>query len=262
MMRRITAFLVCLLLLLTLVLPAQAAQDNAVPYISDTEGLLSDAQVRSLEAQAEALSDTYECAVYVVTVDDYTDYGSGSVYEVAKAIYQANDLGWGEEHSGVMLLLSMAERDYSLIAYGYGNTAFTDYGKDYLADQFLDDFRDDDWAAGFTDYLETCGQMLEAARNGKPVDVGAKPAQRGNLLGNLIPSFLLALVICVIWRSAAKKKVRRSSEAGSYAVDGGVQITLRDARYTHSTRTVRHIERSSGGTSIDSSGFSGKSGKF
>ena len=39
------------------------------------------------------------------------------------------------------------------------------------------------------------------------------------------------------------------------------RIRRRDM-YTHTTRIVRHIEKPSGGTSVDRSGFSGKSGKF
>ena len=260
--KRIAAFLSVLLLLSCLVEAVSAAETEAVPYICDTVGLLTQEEDALLTRRATAISQQYQCAVYFITVEDYTDYGSGGIYSVAKAIYQANDLGWGEDKSGVMLLLSMEDRDYALIAYGYGNTAFTDYGKDYLSDRFLDDFADNDWFSGCKDYVNTCESMLEAARNGNPVDVGARPKLRFNFFQNLIPSILVALAICGIWRAVAKKKVSVGSEAENYLDSNGVSITSRRDMYTHTTRIVRHIEKSSGGTSVDRSGFSGKSGKF
>ena len=59
-----------------------------------------------------------------------------------------------------MSVPTMAERDYTLIAYGYGNTAFTDYGKDKLSEVFLDDFGDDNWYSGLSDYLDKSESML------------------------------------------------------------------------------------------------------
>lgn len=159
-MKRISLIVCALALLACFCIPAQAAQEDTVPYVCDTALLLTDEEWASLEAQAEEISQKYQCGVYFITVDDFTDYYDGSVYEAAKAIYTANSLGWGGEKSGVMLLLSMAERDYSLIAYGYGNTAFTDYGKDKLSEVFLDDFGDDNWYSGLSDYLDKSESML------------------------------------------------------------------------------------------------------
>ena len=166
--------------------------------------------------------------------------------------------------SGVLLLLSMAERDYSLIAYGYGNTAFTDYGKDSVADAFLDDFADDDWAEGCEDYLDACARLLAMARDGKPYDRGAQARSGGAFLLSLALAFPIALLICWVWRVMAKKEVSEKQEARGYLKEGGVTITNRRDLYTHTTRTRRKIEKSgsSGGTTVGSDGFSGKSGKF
>ena len=163
-----------------------------------------------------------------------------------------------------MLLLSMDGRDYALIAYGYGNTAFTDYGKEYLEKQFLDDFSDDDWEHGCRDYLTTCADLLKQARSGQPLDRGARVSAVQALLVSLVLGFLLAWVICWIWKTIAAKKVAQASQAQAYLTREGLQITGRRDLYTHTTQTRRKIEKSgsSGGTSVDRDGFSGKSGKF
>ena len=50
--------------------------------------------------------------------------------------------------------LSMAERDFQMLAHGdTANAAFTDYGKYIMQDEFLDNFREDDWYGGFADYI-------------------------------------------------------------------------------------------------------------
>lgn len=266
-MKRILSLLTVLLLLAALCLPAAAAEDP-LPYVCDTVPLLTDAEWESLESQASRLTTMYQCGVYFITVGDYTDYGDGSIYDVAKAIYQVNDLGWGEEKSGVLLLLSMAERDYTLIAYGYGNTAFTDYGKDYLSEQFLDDFGDDDWAGGCEDYLVTCGEMLRMARNGEPMDFGSQVRTWHLVLISLAIGFVLAFALCSSWRRACRKKTATAREAAGYLA-GDMTFTQRSDRYVRTTQTRTKIERSSdsssggsGGTTVDHDGFSGTSGKF
>ena len=263
-MKRFAVLLAALALLACCWLPV-CAEKADIPYVCDTELLLTDSEWTSLEEQAEQTSRLYQCAVYFITVDDYTYYGDGSIYEVAKEIYQAYDLGWGQERSGVLLLLSMAQRDYTLIAYGYGNTAFTDYGKDYLSEQFLDNFAEDDWAGGCRDYLDTCGELLTMARSGEPLDVCSRIRTWHLVCISLALGFVLALAMCWFWQLRAKQAVSRGAEAGQYLASDGVQITLREDHYSHTTQTRTKIEKSSGssgGTTVDSQGFSGKSGKF
>ena len=203
--------------------------------------------------------------MYFITLEDYLDYGSGDIYDTAKDIYLANDLGYGTGKSGVLLLLSMADRDYTLIAYGYGNTAFTDYGKDYLSEWFLDNFAEDDWYGGCKDYLNTCDKMLSMARSGQPFDLCSRIHPIFPALVSLIFGFLLALVICGSLSTAASKKTSVKTTADDYLKSGSMQITHRSDKYAYTTQNRRKIEKSagsSGGTSIDQEGFSGKSGKF
>lgn len=263
-MRRTISLLAALLILLACCLPASAAEDS-LPYVCDTVPLLTGEEWEALEEQAAGLSAAYQCAVYFITVEDYTDYGDGGIYDVAKAIYQANGLGWGGEKSGILLLLSMAERDYTLIAFGYGNTAFTDYGKDCLSERFLDNFGDNDWAGGCRDYLDGCGELLRLARSGVPLDIGSRIRGWHLALISLALGFLLALAICTVWRRICRRKTALAAEAGSYLAANGLTITHRNDRYLRTTQTRTKIERSSGssgGTSVDRDGFSGKSGKF
>lgn len=238
----------------------------AIDYVTDSGGYISSDDLANLNVLAAQVSEKYGCGVYAMIVEDYTQYNSQSVYEAAKTIYLDNTLGWGDDFDGVFLLLSMSDRDYSLIAYGdFGNAAFTDHGKDVLADRFLSKFGDDDWYGGFKAYISGCDEFLAAARSGQPVDVSSGAVSESPLLRIaivvLVP-LILALIICMVFR-AQMKSVKKGAEADAYVV-GSVNFTHRNDYFTYSTEVRRVIEKNKGGsgTSVDSDGFSGKSGKF
>lgn len=244
----------------------EAYADPELDLVSDSAAILTQNEAAELEAKAKKISETYKCNAYIVTVDDYADYGSSS-YEAAKTIYQTYHLGYGTDKDGVMLMLSMNDRDYSLIAFGYGNTAFTDYGKDKLEEEFLDDFKDDEWAEGFSDYLDKSAEMLKSARAGKPLDVGSNPLIAiVGFVFNLILGAGVAFFASFLLKSTMNS-VDEKEEAEAYVTEGGVSFSRRDDRYLYSNERRERIQRdndnsSSSGTSVDNDGFSGSSGKF
>lgn len=269
MKRRILSLAAALLLSVLLCVPAMAAgfEEVGLSFVTDEAGILTEQEWSELEARAEEISLKYKCGVYIIVLDDFTDYVyDDTIYEAAKTLYREYTLGYGEEKSGELLLLSMEERDYTLIAYGYGNTAFTGYGKDKLAEKFLDNFGDDDWYGGFQDYLEKSGSMLQSAREGHPLDVDSNPLVRLAGIGiSLLVGCVVAFVIAVWVSNRMMKSVSAKTEAGAYLTAGSVVITGREDHFTHTTETRTKIERNSdsgGGTTVDSDGFSGKSGKF
>ncbi len=260
---------VCLLILclgIFCLAPACAAGTGEQHYITDEAGLLQDSQRLELERQAKDISQRYGCGVYLVTVGDYTDTAPGSVYDCARVIYTQKNLGLGAEQNGLLLLLSMEDRDYSLISHGTaGNAAFTDYGKDVLTDAFLPALADNDWYEGFQLYLEQSETLLAQAAAGHPVDAPGQNVGRFHPLAILFSLVLgsgVAAIVCLILKGSMKS-VREAAGASAYLEPDGVQFTIRQDHFTHRTQTRRKIETevkssSSGG----SGGFSGKSGKF
>ncbi len=157
---------------IVLTAPRNSKESNTA-FIFDFAGLLSPEEVNELEIQANKVSANSNCGVYIITVDNYLEYSSSDSDVVGAAIelYTTLKLGVGGDNSGTLLLLSMADRDYALIAHGNtANYAFTDYGKEQLSTEFLDDFKHDDWYGGFLDYLSGCDDYLRLAQIGNPVD--------------------------------------------------------------------------------------------
>ena len=254
---------------------ADSGTSAQLDYVTDDAGLLSEGQLVALNNKAREISEKYQCGVYIVTVDDYQKYTSGSVMDCATGIFNQYDLGYGDTKDGVMLLLSMADRDYALIAHGdTGNAAFTDYGKDRMEDSFLRYFADNDWSGGFNDYLSTSSRYLEMEANGQPYDTyggngddgASKAARTGVVLG--VPTFISGLVNRM--QSRKMKSVRSRTNASTYAAPSGLVLHGQQDRYTHSTESRTRIVTPTntnrpgggGGTTIGSGGFSGHSGKF
>ena len=255
MKKRILTLLLALLAALTLTVPAWAEQQPGEMLIYDTEGLLTEEQWLQLEGIADELSWQYDCALYVVTVSDYEEYGSDP-YDAAANIYNGQDFGIGEERSGVLLLLSMWDRDAALyVRNGAAGEAIGKYAQELLADNYLSYFRGDDWYGGFHAYLTTCGDFLEQAAQGHPVK---KPLTASLGKGVLI-GVVLALAVCLILKGKMKS-VRQGVEADEYVTADGLHLTERYDHYTHTTETRQKISKDSG--SHSGGGGSGRSDKF
>lgn len=250
----------------------QACEDNGIQkagallnYVTDVAGLLSDEQLQTLEQKAQEVSEQYNCGVYAVTVDDYQNYDDSGVFDTAVAVYHGCNLGEGSDRDGILLLLSMADRDYAMFVYGpFANEAFNSYGQEQLEQVFLDDFADNDWYNGFTDYIENCASYMQQAVDGMPV---SEPGP--SLLGSLGLAFgigcVIALIVCVIM-CFMMKSVAPGTSARAYVTPEGLHLTGQRDQFTHRTQTRRKIEKDppsgGGGTSHSGGGGSGRSGKF
>lgn len=268
------ALLLALLVCLSLSAAAFAADggSQALAHVTDMAGILSSEEIRDLNSTAESLSEEYGCGVYIVVLEDYHTYTSGSIAQCGEELYEYFSLGEGLSRNCLLLVMSMKERDFDITAHGdFANEAFTDYGKQLLEDAFTADFRVNNWHAGFRQYLGAVESELEAARNGSPVDV---PNEEPEKLPTGIKAFMAACggaltsFAALAGFKSQMKTAKRKTDAEDYVVRGSANLRVRDDQFLNTTRTVRVIQRSNssgghhGGTSINSGGFSHHSGKF
>lgn len=257
--------LLCLLLALCtlfLLTTAVCAAEPQLSPVTDDAGLLTNSQAQRLEQMAAALADRYDVGIYIVTVADYHSIDPAGVYEATYGVYHAYTMGEGSGRDGLMLLLSMRERDYALFCYGNdASYAFSDYGMAQLEEVFLDNFRENDWYGGFEDYIRECGAYLEKAAAGQPV----RESPAGMILVFAVIALVIALIVCLIL-VGQMKSVRKQTTAGAYAV-GGLNLTRQVDLFTHRTESRRRIQESSsssggGGQRHSGGGGSCRSGKF
>ncbi len=75
---------------------ASAESGGKLPYVTDAANLLTDELHMALEARAEEISQTYSFGIYIIAVNDYTNYSRESDFWDANVdIYETYDLGWG-----------------------------------------------------------------------------------------------------------------------------------------------------------------------
>lgn len=237
-----------------------ASEGSTMQYVIDIADLLSYDAWKTLEDSASELSAQYGCGVYIVTLEDYSEYGS-SIETVIEDAYDQLELGEGDGRDGIVLMLSMSERDFATFTYGErAEYAFNSYGLKQLEESFLDNFADDDWYGGFSDYLTTCGDYLALADSGQPV----RADPRGAMVLMVILALVISLVICLVLKTKMKS-VHKKAEANAYVTAAGLKLAQHQDLYTHTTETRTKIESKSAGSSSSfsgSSGGSGRSGKF
>lgn len=257
MKKRIITILLALTLLVCLSISVFA--ESQLWNITDDAGLLSDEEYTQLESYAESVSETYGVGVYVITIDNYEDYYD-TPYETAWQFYHEYTLGEGDDRDGIILLLSMDNRQFANFVYGpKADYAFDEHGVLELNDWYLDDFRNDDWAGGLNHFVAGCEDFLAKAAAGEPV----RRSTAGPILLITLGSMVFALIVCLILKGKMKS-VRAGTHANAYVV-GALNVTASRDQFTHTTETRTKIEKessSSSGSSESGGGGHGSSGSF
>lgn len=265
-----------------LAMPAMAedAEGEPMPYIVDDADILTLAEYNDLLEEAERIAENHGFPVYVVTVDDFEDYGS-SIEEAASYIYDACELGGEEDEDGhregLLMLLSMDNRKYDLNAHGqYGEYTFDYDVKGELEDAFLPEFRNNNWCSGMKEYLKAADRILTEYENGERTnaswdedDYEYEDSYQDDLTDDLFAVIPFVLIggglgaAITVWALLSQlKTVENASSARNYVVD---EIKLRkkqDFYVTTTRRVVKKEKKKSSGGGHSSSGGSHRSGSF
>ena len=257
-------FGILLFSLILIVCMTTAISAASMPRLVDGADLLTDSEEITLLSMLDEISERQMLDVVIVTTNTLE---GKSPMAYADDFYVYNGYGFGASYDGVLLLVSMEDRDWWISTCGYGITAFTDYGIDCLADRFLSDLGYGYYADAFEIFAEGCDEYITLARNGKPFDIGAEPFDASGAMMIAVVIGLIAAFIVTASMKGQLKSVRQQS-AGSYLKQDSMRIT--DSRdlylYRNVSRVRRQTESSGGGSSThtSSSGRShgGGGGKF
>lgn len=251
MKKRLT-ILLCFVLLLSLAIPTYAA--NIHPKIIDQANLLTDFEIETLNEMATDLSEEYEIDVVILTVS--STYGEDAA-DYADDYYRQKGYGIGSKDSGVILILSMEDREWVVRPFGNGKEAMTEYGIDKLMEEnVLPAFKEDDFYIGFRSYLENLDTYFDAYRRGEPID---RPINIPMMIViSLGVGVLVGLITIFVMKSGMKTAVYQHG-AQDYLTPGSYHVNRHRDIYLYS-RTTRVRRSSDSGSSGRSSG--GSRGKF
>lgn len=259
MKKRFFAAIFALILWVSLAVPAVAAE--RLPRLVDHANLLTASEERTLLNNLDEISTRQNMDVVIVTVDTLE---GKSPQDYADDFYDYN----GYAADGVLLLVSMEDRDWWISTCGYGITAFTDAGIDYIGEKIVSELSDENYAVAFDLFAKLCDEFIDQARTGDPYGRHNLPKEPFNpviwAIVSLVIGLIVALIATAIMRSKLKS-VRHKYQAVDYVRPGSMNVTV--AReiflYHHVSRTPRPKDSGSG-THFSSSGRShgGGGGKF
>ena len=216
-------------------IPSSAAD---LPRLVDQADLLTDSEESALSDRLDEISERHQFDVVVVTVDSL-EGETAVVY--ADDFYDYNGYGFGDERDGILLLISMEERDWCISTTGYGITAFTDAGQAYISERFVTDLSVGDYAAAFTNFAVLCDAFITQADTGEPYDIDHLPQEPFDLVWNLAVALIIAFVISLIVTGIMRgqlKTVHSQSEADNYIKQGSMHLTRKNDLYLY-----RHVDR-------------------
>ena len=285
MKKRLFIFFTVLALLMSIALPVLAedediaaappsviseAPDSHPDRLVDDANLLSDSEKASLLAYLNEISERQQFDIVIVTVYSL-DGKTPEAY--ADDYYDYNGYGFGANHDGCLLLVSMEARDWAISTTGYGITALTDAGQAYIVEQFKPALSSGDYASAFNIFAKNVHSFVIEAMANKPYDRGHMPKSQADtkeILKRVIISLIIGLIIALVITKKIKadytKAVRQKANATDYLVGGSLQVTGSYDNFLYTNVTKTRIEKDSGGSSTHSgsSGTShgGSSGKF
>ncbi len=248
-MKRILSFMTCLLLsIVSLMVTVSASPDLLV----DNADLLTVSEEGEIRAMLDTISETYQMDVVIVTTESTYDK---SPRAYADDYYDYN----GYSCDGVLLLISMEDRDWWISTTGRAIDAFSDSAIDSIGELMLNDLSNGWYADAFETFAEKCEYYINGEINGFPFRFGY------NLIVALIIGLVTALIVTLVMRGQLKS-VRRQAAASNYVKANSLKLTRSHELFLYrNVSRVRKASSSSGSsTHSSSSGRShgGGGGKF
>lgn len=263
MKRKIIAGLFATFFIALTVIPCFAVP----PRLDDSAFLLEDNEQAEVLALLDEISERQSFDIVIVTTNSL---GGKSAMEYADDYFDYNGFGFGERHDGCILLVDMGSRNYWISTSGYGITAITDNGIDYLGSIFKSYLSSGNYISAFESFAQTCDSLVTQAKNGTPYDKEVpKSKEEANwkkiILYSLFFGASLGFVPVLIMKSKLNS-VHMNSGASDYMKENSLNIESRSDIYLYSTvsKVKKETEKSGSSTHTSSSGNShgGGGGSF
>lgn len=260
MKKRIFCLLGILLLAGCIIQPVSASAADSLARLVDEAGLLTDYEEDVLTEKLDEISIRHNLDVVVVTVGNT---GGQTATEYADDTYDYS--GYSED--GILFLISLEEREWAISTSGYGITAFTDAGLDYLTDQLKSQMSAEEWNEAFHNFAGLCDEFITQAKTGAPYDTGNLPKKPFTPVLTGLVSLGIGFVIAFFRMNSWKNQlytVQAKEEAEDYVKHGSMKLTEQKDLFLYTRVERREKAESGSSTHTSSSGktHGGASGKF
>ena len=250
MKKRMLSILFVLLMSFSLSFTAFVAQDTQRLY--DDADLLTRSEERKLANRLDDVSEEYEVDIIIVTVETIGHYTPNQYIEY---FYDENNCGYGEDRDGVLLLVTMEEREYRILSNGFAAKAISSDDIDDIGDTISDYLSDGEYAEAFHSFVDECEYQIDGELNGFPFAFGK------NLLISLVIGLVAALIVTSIM-AGELKSVKKQLAATEYTKQGSMKVTSSSDMFLYRTVDRRKKESDSSSSSSSSSSRNIGGGKF
>ena len=256
-MKKLISFVAVFLVFVCLSLPVLAAGSR----LADEAELLSGTEYAAVEQRLDEISAQYGLDVVIVTTDTT---GGRTPMEYADDYFDYHDYA----SDGVLLLVSMEEGNWWISTTGYGITAFTDAGIEYIGEKVVPYLSDGEYAQAFTLFADLCDQFLSQAETGDPFDTHNLPKEPFKPVRSAVIALVIGLAAAFFTTGSMKRKLKsvaQKTQANDYITPGSLQITRSRDFYLYAHLNRREKAQSGGSsTHTSSSGTThgGGGGKF
>lgn len=248
----------------------------------DNAHLLSVNEENELLAELDKFSERDELDFAIFTTESL---GAMSVEAYAERAFELYGYGYGESLDGILLVISMENRDFDIYAHGNAENIFTAQIREYIASQFTPYLSSGEYKEAFSKFIylsELCvsnPQYIQSQIDDYDFDYGydtditvtERPDSLPIKTGLVAIVIGVGIAILIVLKMVSKlKTVHHQKDADSYVVRGSMNVTeSRDMFLYHTvTRTAKPKNTSNGShsgggfSSSSSSGGSHTSGKF
>lgn len=228
-------------------------------YLVDEACVLDSKDADSIEADLKALSKSLNLDVYVYIVDDYT--GSLMVYADDTLDSYIDDFGGNED--SVLFLINTVNGKWTsgncwISTTGYGITAFTDSGIQYIGKHVSGLLENGDYEGAIDTFMDITADFVEKAHDGKPFEYN--PRNFAMIFGVALVVALIGAFVITSSLKAELKSVKDARDANNYLVNGSLYINQAyDTFLYKNVTTVKKQQSSSSGGSSTHSSSSGRS---
>lgn len=243
--------------------PVFASAENPARVIDNAE-LISSEDESVLKRKISEIEAKYGVNLVILTENEI----SGTVVSYADNYYDKH----GYSTDGVLLLISMAERDWYISTAGKCILWLTDYGIEEIGDEFVSYLSDGEYYDGFDEYLRLLDRFFLEGSKGKPFDVDHGYKSAGDYFVVFAGASVVGLVVAFAVVFSMKRKMKTSvmqPAAGQYVKNREFNLSVKEDRFLYSTVSKTAIPKdtgSSGGssthTSSSGSTHGGGGGKF
>lgn len=242
-MRKKITFLLFALLLSFCFFPVRADSSD---HVIDEHGILSQEQKENLEQYAKKIEKNQKISVYIRVYQDMKGYSTIEAF--SEKIYTSQNLGSGQEREGIMLLLTMRDRGFDIVAHGKKSKAIYHAKKrEEIASKVVNNYlRQNNYYEGFRCFMKEC------------VNTVMVPFYIRCAISGIVPLLIAALYVFALKRRHHSADIQL--EAMDY-IQRGLQLSKQSDIYLYTTTTVIHKPKND--SSDDGGGFhSSSSGSF